>query len=155
MVTPRNTYSGTSITTSSESLADPAVVLLAREDAAARALEGPDERLARIVAALERLRPSWHRDPARGCADMAPAMFVSGQPKDRAAAFAACGRCPTEIRKACARWAIEVGDTEAIAGGSDGSARRPLIREYRRQVAERNAAAEAERQRLEQLDAAT
>jgi len=143
-VIPRNSNSATSMTTASDLLADPALLVERADALRNRETETLDAALARVVAALDRYRPTWHTDPTRGCADMPVAVFVSKQAADRAEAFSACGRCPADIRKACARWAVEVGDTVAIAGGMDPAARRPLIREHRRLLAERETANEQE-----------
>lgn len=131
---PRNTFSATSITTASSILGDPAITAMQNIDAETRDIETTDAALARIVAALGRILPEWHRNPDRGCAGMEPATFISKQPKARAAAFAACGRCPAEIRRACLAFGIDTTDTTSILGGTDGPARRPLIAERQRQL---------------------
>ena len=141
---PRNSYSATSITTASDVLRDPALAAMQRIDADTRSTETSDAALARIVKALGQLMPAWHRDPTRGCAGMDPATFISKQPKARAASFAACGRCPADIRRECLAYAIDTADTVAIMGGHDGPARRPLIRERQTQLEEQRRAAEAE-----------
>ena len=130
---PRNTHRGESLTTPSAIESNPAAWVeystLTREQ---RQLEA----LARALSIIEAGRPNWHtRAACRGSS----VDFTSKRQTERAAAFALCGIC--EVRRECLAWAIdEVGDDLAILGGCDGAARRPLIRERQRHIAEQRQA---------------
>jgi hypothetical protein len=84
-----------------------------------------DDAMARVLAAMERARPKWQRTaPCKS----APALFTSGRPKDRAAAFTMCAGCAH--RDPCLSFAIDLEDfTTVIYGGTDGAARRLIAKQ--------------------------
>jgi hypothetical protein len=80
---------------------------------------GGTDALGTLVAALAGHVPRWHEDAAcRGSG----IDFTSNAPKERAAAFELCGRCP--VIRECRSWADAIDDRAAILGGEDWPARR-------------------------------
>jgi WhiB family transcriptional regulator, redox-sensing transcriptional regulator len=81
------------------------------------------ERLGRFIEALEAARPQWHE---QGACRGSSLDFTSSNAAERSACVQVCGTCP--VREACLEWALEVGDTVAVLGGTDPSARRAIAR---------------------------
>lgn len=108
MPAPRNQLGRGEGTTNDTSNRDPLEILV-----------GTDDPLGTLLALIGRARPAWtDRAACRGTS----VDFTSPAPTAIAQAIQVCGRC--EVREACRDWADEIGDTAAVLGGEDPSARR-------------------------------
>jgi hypothetical protein len=121
MVTPRNTFSGSSFTTPSAVFADPALIAVDNEATASQRAAGEFAALAAFIA---RTRPPWTDEAA--CRGSGLDFTNTKSQRNVSACLERCGRC--DVRGACLDWALEVDDRVAILGGMTPTARTRLAR---------------------------